>query len=162
MCKTSQQLICRGQGLSLSLTWQEKQIKHRPVLQSMCSKMHLKSKRLFTGARIPELPGGISGPSGPWHSSRSMWKTHFSWLKGARLRPSDATIRATAAGPRSARRSRGCVSGSWGQEGSHRDDYCSSLRRIPFLSDRESSAGDVFYYYHHLFVLRIRSGFAYL
>lgn len=139
-----------------SLTWHGRQIKHRPVLQSTRLKMHLKTKGLFTGAQIPEFPGGISGSSGPWHSSRSMWKTHFSWLKGARLRPSDATISAAAAGPRSARGLRGRVSGSWGQEGSHRNDCCSSLCRIPFLSDGGSSTGDFFYYYHHLFVLRIR------
>lgn len=66
--------------------------------------MHLKTKGNFTGAWIPQLPGGNSGPSGPWHSSSSMWKSHFSCLKEFASSPLIPTINSTAAGRGSVRR----------------------------------------------------------
>lgn len=98
-----------------------------------------RAKGNFTGARIPKLPGGNSRPSGPWHSSCSMWKIHFSWLKGLASSPLPQSTPQQRA--RVSQKVRGRVSGSWGQEGSHHDDCSPSPRRIPSLSEGKSSAG---------------------
>lgn len=67
---------------------------HLRRIDALCEQ----TKGDFTGAQIPDLPGEtISGPSGPWHSSFSMWKIHFSWLKALASSP-DTTINSTAAG----------------------------------------------------------------
>lgn len=119
------------------------------ILQLRRLQMHLKktdppttttekTKGNFTGARIPKLPGGNSRPSAPWHSSCSMWKIHFSWLKALASSPLISQLTPQQPG-RVSHKVRGRVSGSGGRECSRHDDYCSSPWRISFLSDGKSN-----------------------
>ena len=94
--------------------------------------------RLKGISQVPEFlntQGGNSGPSGPWHSSSSLWKIHFPWLKGFISSPLI---------PQSApqQRVKGQVPGSRGQESSRHDDGSLPPGRIPScLKDRGTQGG---------------------